>query len=122
VAEQPGAGASNLQDNWQKLSPAGAGSPSVVLNAVAGGRDEVFALDGSTTLWQHTAAGWAQINAGVVLVQLSATQDASGVDQVFGTLSDGALVEYSPLLPGNHFRQLLSGGVISTSTPRRPGF
>jgi hypothetical protein len=111
-----------LNQFWTQLSPVAANSPSTVLAITAAGRDEVFATDGNQALWQHTGAGWTLIDATHSWAQLSATVDPSGIDQVFGTLSDTSLAEYSPALPSNHLQTLLAGGAASTSTPRRPGF
>jgi hypothetical protein len=48
---------------------------------------------------------------------LSATETASGVDDVFETLIDSSFWEYSTAFPGNHFMELLTGGVATSSTP-----
>jgi autotransporter-associated beta strand protein len=117
----PAFGQGDFSLNWALLSPAGASTPSTVLTITAAARNEVFAVDGNQALWQHTGAGWTLIDATHSWAQLSATVDPSGVDQVFGTLSDGSLLEYSPALPGNHF-QPLPGGAAFSSAPRRPGF
>jgi hypothetical protein len=112
-----------LNQFWTQLSPVGANSPSSVLAITSSAaRDEVFAVDGNHALWQHTLAGWTLIDSTNSWAQLSSTQDQNGVDQVFGTLSNASLLEYSPALPGNHIQTLLSGGVANTSTPRRLGF
>jgi hypothetical protein len=58
-----------------------------------------------------------QLTHGLLAAQLSATETPSAVDQAFETLIDGSFWEYSSDFPGNHYKELLTGGVASSSTP-----
>jgi hypothetical protein len=93
------------------------GLPPSFTSVAAGGPDRLFAIAADKTVWEETPAGVTHVSLAFTATQLSATETPSASDEVFMTLTDGSLWEYSLSLPGNHFKQLLASGVASSSTP-----
>ena len=93
------------------------GLPSSFLGVQAGGPGQVFAIAADKTVWEDGPTSGKHISLILTATQLSATQTPDGTDEVFMTLTDGSFWEYSLELPGSHFKELLTGGVASSSTP-----
>jgi hypothetical protein len=114
---------------WEQ-NPAGAGldlgwtersGPGTVLSVTAGGgADEAFVIETDHHLYQLTLSGLSLLSSRS-FASVSATQTAAGQDELFATLTDTSLWEYSPNFPGDHFQQILASGVEATSiAPRLP--
>jgi sugar lactone lactonase YvrE len=124
--QNPAFGPIGLDSGWHELSGANGltdanGKPILFLSVQAAGPDEVFGIAQDQNTWKHTLTGNVttntQLTHGLLAAQLSATETLSGVDEVFETLIDGSFWEYSSALPGNHYEELLPGGVAASSTP-----
>jgi hypothetical protein len=93
--------------------------PSQFLSATAGLNGEVFAVGpqggvfgAARTLWEYGPSVETELSNGS-FAQVSASQTPSGADEVFGTLTDGSLWEYT----NGGWTELLTGGVAATATP-----
>ncbi len=97
------------------------GKPLLFNSVQAAGPDKVFGIARDQNTWEHALSNNLATNTelthGLLASQLSATQTQSGIDEVFETLIDGSFWEYSSAFPGNHFKELLTGGVAAGSTP-----
>jgi hypothetical protein len=114
--QNPAFGPIGLNTGWRQLSGMN-GLPPSFLSVQAGGQDHMFAIAADKTIWEHTPTTNTHVSVALEASQLSATETPSGVDEVFMRLIDGTFWEYSLGLPGNHFKELLTGGVASSSTP-----
>jgi hypothetical protein len=120
--QSPAFGPVGLNTGFHLLS--GNGSPNMpnsFLSVQAGGPDVMFGIAADKTVWEHTGTSTnTHISSTFLATQLSATQTKADGDDVFMTLQDGELWEYSlSLIPslGTPFKQLLAGGVASSYTP-----
>ncbi len=107
--EQDPAGA-GLNVGWTERSGA-----SNVLSVTAGGvGDEAFVIETNHNVYRLTPSGLTQLSSNGTVESVSATA-TQGQDEVFAVMTDGSLWEYSPNFPGNHFEEILSGGVASSA-------
>ncbi len=107
--ENPALG-SILANDFVQLSGIG-GLPSTFLSVQAGGPDTMFGIASDETVWEHSPNGNKQLSSILLASQLSATQTPTGGDEVFMTLIDSTLFEYS--LGRQHLRR--------AARLRRPG-
>ncbi len=76
----------------------------------------VFAIATGGLVWEESPSGVQELSPIFEASQLSATESPSGADEVFMTLIDTSLWEYSNAFP-NSFEELLASGSMGTSTP-----
>jgi hypothetical protein len=112
--QDPAFGPIGLDSAFHELS--GPGGLPLFLGVQAADPDEVFGVAQDQNTWEHIPTANTELTHGLLASQLSATETASGVDDVFETLIDGSFWEYSTAFPGNHFMELLTGGVAASST------
>ncbi len=94
--------------------------PGTIVGVAAAGPDEVFAITtaGPNNLWEHTlSSGWTETSPGH-FASISATQTATGHDEVFGVLTDSEFWAYDPFFAGTGWQQLLGGGAAAGAAPQ----
>jgi hypothetical protein len=114
--QNPAFGTIGLDSGFHELS--GPGGLPLFLSVQAGGADKVFGIAQDQNTWEHTPTTNTELTHGLLASQISATETPSGIDEVFETLIDSSFWEYSTAFPGNHFKELLTGGVAASSTPQ----
>jgi hypothetical protein len=114
--QNPAFGPVGLNTGFVQLSGQNGLAPTF-RSVQAGGPDHMFGIASDGTVWQHTPTTNTHVSLTLQARQLSATETQSGTDEVFMTLIDGSFWEYSLALPASHFKELLTGGVASSSTP-----
>ncbi len=121
--ENPAFGPVGLNTGFTQLSGSN-GLPAAIFSVAAAGADKAFVIvagpSGSGTpssgqlFYEHTPTANTLISQTLSAEQLSATETGAA-DEVFATLIDGELFEYSTL---TGFDQLLGSGMsVSSSTP-----
>jgi hypothetical protein len=124
--QNPAFGPIGLDSGWHELSGSNGLTdanvkPILFLSVQAAGPDKVFGIAQDQNTWEQTQTGNVATNIelthGLLAAQLSATETPSSVDEVFETLIDSSFWEYSSAFPGNHYKELLTGGVAASSTP-----
>ncbi len=113
--QNPAFGPVGLNSGFRQLSGIG-GLPSTFLSVQAGGPDTMFGIASDETVWEHSPNGNKQLSSILLASQLSATQTATGNDEVFMTLIDSSLFEYSSATGG--FDELLAIGAAASGTPQ----
>jgi hypothetical protein len=65
------------------------------------------------TLWQHTAAGWAELSPGTFR-SISGTHPPAGPGVLYGVLTDGELWKHDPV---TGWAPLFPGGSAASAAP-----
>ena len=87
------------------------------LSAEAHAADTLFAIGSDQLIYEHSPSGNRQISTILKAKQLSASQTLGGKDQLFATLIDGSLFEFSSGPGGSGFEEVAGSGIAQVSAP-----